>query len=186
MKIYKYKDYKEYVDIQTSTNKLKINNIWVEEDTIKKIKKLCPAAKVILCHGTRNAAEQKLFSKYYTDSIILGTEISDTALSFPMTIKHDFHEPLPIFNQNCDIIYSNSFDHSYDPSKCLETWANQRSPEANLFIELMISEVDNKSNISDPLEISKEEFKSLCLDIGLKVKNSWILNHKNSEVYHLV
>ena len=186
MKIYKYKNYKEYVDVQSSTNKFKINNVWVREETIQKIKKICPSAEIILCHGTRNAAEQKLFNKYYPDSTVLGTEISDTALSFPMTIKHDFHEASPIFNGNCDIIYSNSFDHSYDPEKSIKTWSQQRSPRGSLFIEIMTSEIDNKSNISDPLEISKEEFISLCSSIGLKVKNSWELSHKNSEVYHLI
>ncbi len=91
MKIYKYKNYKEYVDVQTSTNKVKINNVWVTESSVKKIKSLQPNAEVIICHGTRNAAEQKLFYKYYPNSTILGTEISDTALNLPMTIHHDLH-----------------------------------------------------------------------------------------------
>lgn len=186
MKIYKYKNYKEYVDVQTSTNKLKINNVWVTESSVKKIKSLQPNAEVILCHGTRNAAEQKLFYKYYPNSKILGTEISDTALSFPMTIHHDFHEPLKIFNGNCDIIYSNSFDHSYDPEKCLKTWCMQKSQTGKIFIELMVSQIDNRSTSSDPLEISEYEFLNLCSNYNLRLNNSWLVEHKNSKVFELL
>lgn len=185
MKIYKYSSHEEYIKIQTKTNREKINNIWVTQGSVEKIKSLQPNAEIILCHGTRNATEQKLFCKYYPEAKVFGTEISDTALSFPMTMRHDFHEPLRIFNGNCDIVYSNSFDHSYDPEKCLKAWHMQKSPTGKMFIELMVSDIDNRSTASDPLEISEDEFLRLCSNYNLHLNSSWLTEHGNSKVLEL-
>ena len=53
---------------------------------------------------------------------MIGTEISDTATQFPKTIQWDFHETKPEWLEATDFIYSNSFDHSYDPEKRLDAW----------------------------------------------------------------
>jgi hypothetical protein len=53
---------------------------------------------------------------------VIGTEISDTATQFPHTIQWDFHETKPEWIDAVDFIYSNSFDHSYDPQRCLNAW----------------------------------------------------------------
>jgi len=52
----------------------------------------------------------------------MGTEISDTATQFPNTIQWDFHEVKPEWVGAVDFIYSNSFDHTYDPERCLNAW----------------------------------------------------------------
>ena len=57
-------------------------------------------------------------------SKVIGTEISDTAAEFPHTIQWDFHETKPEWVDSVDFIYSNSFDHSYDPEMCLNVWMN--------------------------------------------------------------
>lgn len=158
MKIYAYKNYNDYVSAQVEANVRKIGNVWVQETTIKKIHSIKPEATVILCHGTRNGAELKLFEKYYPAASITGTEISHTATQFPNTIQHDFHEQLPNMVGKCDIIYSNSFDHSYDPSKCLSTWINQLNRLGLLFIELI---PPGKEKKSDPLVISTDEVVEL-------------------------
>ena len=92
MKIYKYSNHEEYIDIQTKANIRKLNNVWVDKETISKIYEMVPIAAFILCHGTRNAAEQKYFKHFYPYAEIIGTEISHTASKFEMTIQHDFHE----------------------------------------------------------------------------------------------
>ena len=53
---------------------------------------------------------------------MIGTEISPTATQFPNTIQWDFHDVKPEWISAADFIYSNSFDHSYDPEKCLSNW----------------------------------------------------------------
>jgi hypothetical protein len=69
MKIYQYQNYNEYVQAQTEANVEKINLVHVSEDTIKKIVELHNSdAKHILCHGTRNGAEQIFFKILYPDA----------------------------------------------------------------------------------------------------------------------
>jgi len=65
--------------------------------------------------------EQEWFRKYLNCEVI-GTEISPTAEHFPHTIQWDFHEAKDEWIDATDFIYSNSFDHSYDPEKCLNVW----------------------------------------------------------------
>lgn len=118
-------DYEKYKTIQTKGNKLKIENIWVQEENIKflaeYIAKNLNTFEFGICHGTRRGKEQEWFSNHLKCKTI-GTEISDTAEQFPNTIQWDFHEVKPEWKNSVDFIYSNSFDHSYDPQKCLLSW----------------------------------------------------------------
>lgn len=172
MKIYQYESYEEYVKAQTDANKRKINKVWVQEDVLKLLKKYKKKANIILCHGTRNAAEQKILKDLYPDAkTILGTEISETANQFPDTIQHDFHNELPEYTGKCDIIYSNSFDHSFDPELCLRVWRDQLNARGKMFLEIMIG-AENKSKLSDPLEIKEHELKSLAENLGMKFVGS--------------
>lgn len=166
MKIHKYDDYDDYVDAQTEANVRKINLLWVNEKVIQQIQKLIPSANHILCHGTRNAAEQKFFKKYYPNANIIGTEISHTATQFTMTVQHDFHEIKEDWIGIFDIVYSNSFDHSYDPNKSLLCWKNQINKNGRLFIELIENE---KSKRSDPLSLKMVEFEELCKNNSLEI-----------------
>ena len=52
-----------------------------------------------------------------------------------------------------DIVYSNSFDHAYDPTKAILAWKDQLTTDGVLVIELMTG-VENISRPVDPLEIS--------------------------------
>ncbi|MBY0532128.1 MAG: hypothetical protein K2P86_09175 [Xanthobacteraceae bacterium] len=120
-------DYELYKKIQTLGNKGKIERVFVAQENIaylcRELEKIIPEIKFVLCHGTRNAAEQKFFQASLSKpATILGTEISDTASQFPMTIEWDFHEVKPEWRGAVDVIYSNSFDHSYDPQKLFTAW----------------------------------------------------------------
>jgi hypothetical protein len=168
MKLYNYKDHDEYIREQTRANVIKLNKVWVNKKTIALIKSKVNYATNILCHGTRNAAEQKLFLEQYPDANIIGTEISHTASDFIMTVQHDFHEVNYEWLDKFDIVYSNSFDHSYDPNKSLSAWKDQLNQSGSLFIELMTGD-DQKSKSTDPLEINEKEFKDLSTSLGLNV-----------------
>ena len=171
MKIYKYNSYEDYVEAQTEANVRKLNLVWVNSQTIDIVHNHNPFASTILCHGTRNAAEQKLFKEKYPAAEILGTEISYTATKFPMTIQLDFHEQKPEWIGKWDIIYSNSFDHSYDPVKCMSTWADQLSNKGSLCIEAMLGD-NNRSKRSDPLEINESELIDIALSKGMRYKTA--------------
>ena len=118
-------DYVKYRMIQDAGNKNKINKTWVKEENVaflsSYIKSLVPSPQFGICHGTRRGKEQEWFRNYLTCEVI-GTEISDTADNFPYTIQWDFHEVKSQWIDSVDFIYSNSFDHSYDPEKCLNAW----------------------------------------------------------------
>lgn len=118
-------DYEKYRRIQEAGNKEKIDGIWVDEENVaflsKYITSLLETPRFGICHGTRRGKEQEWFRKYIGCEVI-GTEISDTAESFPHTICWDFHTVKPEWVNSVDFIYSNSFDHAYDPEKCMNSW----------------------------------------------------------------
>ena len=118
-------DYERYRKIQTAGNVRKIENVFVKEENIRMladyIKSVIGQPEFGVCHGTRRGLDQAWFRKYL-DCDVFGTEISHTAIEFPNTIQWDFHESKPEWVDHFDFIYSNSFDHSYDPRACLRTW----------------------------------------------------------------
>lgn len=111
---------------QEKGNRAKIEQVWTSEINLQFISGWLQerglAPQFILCHGTRNGFEQKVFSSFFKCEVV-GTEISSTAVQFPMTVRADFHEPLAGWNRKADIVYSNSLDHAYDPARALRAWA---------------------------------------------------------------
>ena len=154
MEIYKYKDYEEYLQEQTNANIKKERNVWVKEHTIKEILKQENPNTIssILCHGTRNGKEQRLFRKYFPLAEVIGTEISHTASKYEMTIQHDFHDEKEEWINKFDIVYSNSYDHSYDPEKAIMAWKNQLNKTGALYIEQSFNPI---VNISDSIDCLK-------------------------------
>jgi hypothetical protein len=131
-------DYERYRQIQTEGNKRKLEYVWVDEDNIaalsRYIQTVIGLPRFGICHGTRRGREQEWFRKYLGCEVI-GTEISDTAEQFPHTIQWDFHEAKPEWINATDFIYSNSFDHSYDPERCLNTWMSCVRPGGLCILE---------------------------------------------------
>ena len=173
MKLYQYKNYEEYKQAQTKANIEKIVNVWINESTVKKIKSFVPKCKNILCHGVRNAKEIVFFQKHYQANVV-GTEISTTASQFKNVVEWDFHNVKEDWIGKFDIVYSNSWDHSYDPKKSLLTWKDQLKNDGHMFIEFGMNEKDNKSTITDPLEIHDEEIKKLLRENNLKLKDTFV------------
>ena len=118
-------DYEAYRRMQTEGNRRKLDVVWAIEENIaflaEYIKQAMGSPHFGICHGTRRGKEQEWFRKHLGCEVI-GTEISDTASQFPHTIQWDFHDVMPEWVDAVDFIYSNSFDHSYDPPKCLNAW----------------------------------------------------------------
>ncbi len=118
-------DYEKYKRIQIEGNTRKEDRVWVIEENItflsRYIERVVGPPDFGLCHGTRRGLEQAWFRKHLNCEV-LGTEISDTASQFAYTIQWDFHEVKPEWVGAADFVYSNAFDHSYDPEKCLNAW----------------------------------------------------------------
>ncbi|HLG90580.1 MAG TPA: methyltransferase domain-containing protein [Candidatus Saccharimonadales bacterium] len=146
-------DYERYRSIQEEGNKRKIDKVWVLEKNIAYIadylKNRLGQVSFGICHGTRRGLEQEWFSEYL-GAEVLGTEISETATQFPHTIQWDFHEVKPEWLEKADFIYSNSFDHSYDPDKCLNAWMSCVRPGGLCIIEHSDGHHPSGTNQLDP------------------------------------
>lgn len=156
---YNYESYEEYVQQQTEANKKKLHWEFPKRDHVQWIKTYKLSAKNIICHGTRSGGEQKAFKHWWPEAYVIGTEISETASQFEMTVQHDFAIQKDEWIGKFDILYSNSFDHSINPDKTIQTWKRQMSLEGLMFIEW--SEKHNsKSDSWDPVSGTKEQFAS--------------------------
>ena len=183
MKIYEYKDYDEYVSYQTEANKHKIKNVYVHTNTIKTIVNDKKNADNIICHGTRNGAEQKYFKHFFPQAYIVGTEISETASQFKMTVQHDFTIQKNEWIDKFDIVYSNSFDHSIDPVATLTTWRDQLNVNGRLYVEHSEDPRINKSRAWDPLAISKKEIKEIMKQVDLELIYILKSDSENGNIY---
>ena len=99
MKVYEYKDYDEYVEIQTEANKEKLGWFFVTPRVIKAILEDNPMVGSVLCHGTRGGAEQYEFQKYLPHAYVVGTEISEHCRDVPMTVQWDMQVPKEEINR---------------------------------------------------------------------------------------
>ena len=136
--LFEHDDYAKYKEIQEEGNKRKINYVWVEEENMNfladTIKEKIGSPIFGICHGTRRGLEQKWLSEKLNCKVI-GTEISETAIDFPNTIQWDFHEVKKEWISNVDFIYSNSFDHTYKPKECINSWMSCLKPNGLCILE---------------------------------------------------
>ena len=167
MKIYNYESYEDYVNAQIEGNKRKIKNSYVDPISLGGLvghlyEQYSLKPSTILCHGTRRGLEQQYFLDVYKSlgitPNVIGTEISPTAVDYPNTIQWDFHEVKDEWVGSIDLIYSNSFDHSYKPTDCLKAWMSCLSKNGVCVLEYS-EECDTKSGKTDPFAASLDEYK---------------------------
>ncbi len=147
-------DYETYKEIQTAANKAKLNWRSVQQANIEwlcdRLAEDGNRLQRILCHGTRNGAEQSFFLAKLPGAEIIGTEISDTAAQFPMTIQWDFHEVKPEWVGTIDVVFSNSWDHSYNPEKLFPAWLSCVAPGGAMVLEWSERHAKNEASAIDP------------------------------------
>jgi hypothetical protein len=164
MNLYKHDNYKQYKKAQIVKNKKKINLVWVKRPEIqlisKKIKKLIPNASFGICHGVRNAWEVKQLRNLLGINV-LGTDIAPSATQFENTIQWDFHNVKDEWKDNVDFIYSNSFDHSYDPESCLDAWMKCIKKGSGICFIHWMSTNTAKIDAADCFAAPAKEFKEL-------------------------
>ena len=167
MKIWKYNSYDEYVDAQVKGNLAKYkSHSYVDNKIIGVIVQYMISNKLHpqfgLCHGTRRGFEQQYFIDWFKSQNInvsvLGTEISPTATKFKNTIQWDFNEVKDEWINNVDFIYSNSFDHSFNPDKTIDMWMKCLKEGGMCFIEW--SEDCLKNRPMDPVAGTLKEWVS--------------------------
>ena len=140
-RLYEYKSYDHYRDIQIYHNKRKIDQVWADENTLKRLGNIIlstfPESKRIngICHGTRNGFEQKFLIDFSEKITCIGTDISDTATNYKNSVQWDFHDVKEEWLGYFDFVYSNSLDQSWKPKAALQTWLSQLNINGILIIE---------------------------------------------------
>ena len=155
--LYKYKSYSEYKKIQIKYNKLKLNNIWADKTTLKRVALEVQNSnqKVILglCHGSRNGFEQNYLNSLSKKFKIIGTDISDTANKYFNSVQWDFHKVKKNWVNKFDFVYSNSLDQSWKPQQALCVWLNQIKRSGIVIIEHTDGHGPKNSNKIDPFGV---------------------------------
>jgi len=159
MWVHNYKDYEEYKRIQSDANKAKINNVWAKPEVLDYVGKSQKDRCFGICHGSRNGYEVYYLNTLIFGGMIIGTDISDTAEKYNLISQLDFHNVRKEWVGNVDFIYSNSFDHAYDPEKALDAWMSCITRDGTCYIEWynLGSECDHKR---DCFGCTVDEFKA--------------------------
>ncbi|QPH53524.1 class I SAM-dependent methyltransferase [Pontivivens ytuae] len=156
--------YDLYREVQNLGNAAKLNRQFVTEPHIRWLAQALPKwvgqVSSGLCHGTRRGAEQGWFAQHLAgEPDIIGTEIADSATQFPRTVQWDFHDANPDWIGRFDFVYSNSWDHAFDPERAFSTWIDQLRPGGAMLLDFTPAHRSAQANVLDPFGI---ELDPLC------------------------
>lgn len=132
-------EYELYVENQKILNARKFNSTCNDPDNIfslirDEVLKRNPNPTFGLCHGVRSGKENKVLGEKL-NCLVIGTEIGDKFGYPEITIQWDMHNVKDEWIGKCDVIYSNSFDHTYDPIYCLNQWAKTLKPTGIIVLQ---------------------------------------------------
>jgi hypothetical protein len=164
-------DYDTYKAIQEEGNRAKLHGQWVTRAHIARLADVARAQGVTVrrgvCHGTRQGFEQLWFREALGEGAdVFGTEISSTATDFPHTVQWDFHEPNPDWAGRMDLVYSNSWDHAYDPEKAFAAWIGTLAPGGVLMLDHSRYHLPDRANELDPFGAECDALKEMVSRIG--------------------
>lgn len=163
-------DYDAYRSIQEEGNKAKLHGQWVTRGHIQFLADHITALGVTVrrgaCHGTRQGFEQGWFREALPDADVFGTEISSTAAQFAHTVQWDFHEVNPDWVGALDLVYSNSWDHAYDPDKAVTAWLETLTPGGVLLLDHSRYHLPDRANELDPFGADFDNLTALVARLG--------------------
>jgi hypothetical protein len=139
MKRYIHKNYQEYATAQLQKYYKKQRVIFAADEELIKIaevvRRLVPQPRFGICHGVRTGYEVWRLRNLLGIEVI-GTDIAPVEQAFGgvTVVRWDFHDRNPEWIGQADIVYSNSWDHSYDPEQMIKTWIEQLSPQGILVL----------------------------------------------------
>ena len=154
-----YSSYEEYKKVQIFHNKRKINKVFADKTTLKRV------ANIVLnefkdeihikglCHGSRNGFEQNFLRELSEKIECIGTDISETAKNYENSVQWDFHDVNENWVGAQNFIYTNSLDQSWQPKVALQTWLSQLKPNGILIIEHTNSHTPTNASKSDPFGV---------------------------------
>lgn len=183
--LFEYKNYEHYRRTQIIHNKRKLSNIWADENTLDIVidilrDKFDSGLIKGLCHGSRNGFEQDYLRKAGGIQAV-GTDISETALSFDNTVHWDFHDVNPDWVNAIDFVYSNSLDQSWRPVEALEVWLAQVHKGGVVIIEHTKEHGPGAAGEMDPFGVKPRVLPYVLVGwFGDQISISYFLGKKKS------
>jgi SAM-dependent methyltransferase len=188
-----YDDYETYRKVQEEGNKAKLQAQFVKKGHIFYLAKWMTEARAEaggdkisfgLCHGVRRGKEQAWFRKKLEGANVIGTDISETAKDYENTVQWDFHDDNPDWQGRADFVYSNSWDHAYDPGRAFRAWAMCLKPGGYILIDHTRGHMPKSSNVLDPFGATRDAVIRIlgesCGDLG---KVTDVLDRTSDEEY---
>lgn len=172
MNTYQYKNYAEYKEHQIRANLRKLDKCSVVPYRLTDLadRFIAPLNPEFgLCHGTRRGVEQQVFINAL-GCRVLGTELSPTAGQFPNTIEWDFHEIKQEWAGAVDFIYSNAWDHLFDPVKGLNNWVRCLKDHGLILLEYTPAHRSPEASSTDCFRGSLEDFTEFLTGSGFNVR----------------
>lgn len=174
--------YEIYRAAQNEGNRRKLDQQWVQQSHIAYLAGIIEdrlgRVKFGLCHGTRQGSEQRWFREsLQTAPTILGTEIAESATQFPDTVLWDFHDENTEWIGAADFVYSNSWDHAFDPERAFRTWAAQLRPGGLMLLDHSTAHEPKlgSGDLTDPFAAELEALigflNTCCADYGEVVEH---------------
>ncbi len=165
---HEYPDYETYRDVQVAGNKAKLRMQFVKESHIENLcgylNDIFSSVDFGLCHGTRRGLEQAWFKAHLSnDPTVIGTEISDTASQFPDTVQFDFHDDNPDWHDKANFVYSNSWDHAFDPEKAFGNWVKSLKPGGVLLLDYTKGQSPDAANALDPFGATLQALQDMLV-----------------------
>lgn len=156
--LHEYTSYEEYRDVQILHNKRKIDRVFADEATMRRVAEIALTGKdgqpvTGLCHGTRNGFEQNFLNGLGQNISAIGTDISETANDYENSIHWDFHDVNPDWLGTNDFVYTNSLDQSWKPKDALTTWLGQLKDDGVLIIEHTDAHSPTNASEMDPFGV---------------------------------
>lgn len=165
-RLFRYPDYQTYRDVQQEGNRRKRGWQFVPRSHVD----LCAGfidetvGPVVfgICHGTRSGAEQAWFAEALNGQPeVIGTEISETAHEYPNTVQWDFHDPNPDWERRADFVYSNSWDHAFEPLRAFASWLQSLRPGGVMLLDHTNGHFPRNVNKLDPFGIQRRRLQEL-------------------------
>lgn len=165
-----YDDYETYRRVQEQGNKTKLMAQFVKKTHIFFLadwltEQGCKPG-FALCHGVRRGREQAWFRRRMKGADVIGTDISETASQFENTVQWDFHDDNPDWQGRADFVYSNSWDHAYDPAKAFRAWMACLRPGGWLLIDHTKGHSPKSTNVLDPFGATLDATQRILAEAG--------------------
>jgi len=121
-----------------------------------------------LCHGVRYGRELSVFEHQFPKSIWTGTECWGPLCDGRRIIEADFNETRSEWSGAFDLVYSNAFDHVYDPEQTAQVWMDQVADGGRLLIEWSIwsNKLGTRGNRADCFAANLDEYVGIFSSVG--------------------